>query len=97
MRLLRRRTLGFLELNEETDRCEGNWILRPVNCGKAVRFRRTERESGGGDVRDSERDGLRLEREERARDSAMVAIEKMTIRLVRLVSISICVHIYIYI
>ncbi len=68
-----------------------------MNCGKAVRFRRTERESGGGDVRDSERDGLRLEREERARDSAMVAIEKMTIRLVRLVSISICVHIYIYI
>lgn len=47
-----------------------------MNWGKAVSFRCAERESDGGEVRYGEREGLRLEREERARDSDTVAIEK---------------------
>lgn len=49
-----------------------------MNWGKAVSFRWAERESDGGEVRDGEREGLELEREERARDSEMVAIAKKT-------------------
>lgn len=60
-----------------------------MNWGKAVSFRCAERESDGGEVRDGEREGLRLEREERARDSERVAIgkKKLRIRYVRLGSI----------
>lgn len=47
-----------------------------MNWGKAVSFRWAERESDSGEVRDGEREGLGLEREERARDSEMVAIGK---------------------
>lgn len=61
-----------------------------MNWGKAVSFRCAERESDGGEVRDGEREGLRLEREERARDSERVAIgkkKKLRLRYVRLGSI----------
>ena len=62
-----------------------------MNWGKAVSFRCAERESDGGEVRYGEREGLRLEREERARDSDTVAIEKkkkkLRIRYVRLGSV----------
>jgi len=80
---LGRRALGFLELNEETDRLEGNWILRPENPGKKPGFRRRERESAEEDVSAGGRDGLRLEREEMVMDCGSVAMENLRNRRVR--------------
>lgn len=80
---LGRRALGFLELNEETDWLEGNWILRSENLGKKPGFRRRKRESTREDISTDRRDGLRLEREEIVMDCGRVAMKNLRIRCVR--------------